>query len=395
MRVIIDYRPALRARTGVGQFVFELVRAIRWRQTVRQNRDEHSPADRLPPAVDLTLFSSSWKDRPVREDVEALQRPRAEAEAAAPGICFVDRHIPVRLLNFLWHRLEWPPVERLAGARFDVAFSPHPLLLPARHAAQVVMIHDLGFLATTEGLAPEIRRDYPKLVRSHAHRAAHVVVPSHYTARQVESELGVPGDRITVCYHGTPEWADQWPAAVGKRHILFLGTLERRKNVDGLLAAYSNLVTRRPDVPCLVLAGGATADAAQWLGQIERPPLAGKVSYQGYVSNEQREQLVRGAALLVLPSREEGFGMPVLEAMASGVPVVVSNRGALPEVVGDAGVIVEPEDHQALSGAMERLLTDDAAWSAASARGLQRAGHFRWSDTAASVLKAFERALGR
>ncbi len=393
MRVVIDYRPALRARTGVGQYVFELVRALRQRESILEGAGRApSIGSRAPDRVDLALFSSSWKDRPAPEDVRALSA--GPAGGRSPAISFLDHRIPVRVLNILWHRAEWPPVELLTGQQFDVAFSPHPLMMPARGAAQVVMIHDLDFLRDAEGLALEIRRDYPKLVRSHAQRAAHIVVPSHYTARQVENELGVAGDRMTVCYPGKPESAE--PQTAGRRrHVLFLGTLERRKNVRALLAAYARLVSRRPDVAPLVLAGKAGDEAAEWLAAIGRPPLAGRVSHLGYVSDEQRQHLFRDAALFVLPSLEEGFGMPVLEAMAAGVPVIVSNRGALPEVVGDAGLVVEPQDEEGLAAAMERLLTDAAFWSAASARGLQRAGHFRWADTAASVIKAFERALGR
>jgi glycosyltransferase involved in cell wall biosynthesis len=393
VRVIIDYRPALRARTGVGEYVFELARALRWRESVLNESDSSGPGrDGARDRLDLTLFSSSWKDRPAPADVRALST--GERGEQAPGVRFVNRRIPVRVLNLLWHRAEWPPIEVLTGRQFDVAFSPHPLLLPARHAAQVVTIYDLDFLRNAAGLAREIRRDYAALVRAHAHRAAHIVVSSHYTARQVESELGVSADRMTVCYPGAPDRAAR-PSPPQKRHVLFLGTLGRRKNVAGLLAAYGDLVSRRSDLPPLVLAGAATPDAAEWLARTERPPLAGRVSYLGYVSDEQRQALLRDAALFVLPSYDEGFGIPVVEAMAAGVPVVVSNRGALPEVVGDAGVIVEPEDQEALSGAMERLLTDDGLWAAASARGVTRARHFRWADTAASVVKAFERALGR
>ncbi len=367
MRIVVDFRPALRARTGVGQTVFHLVRALAGHE-----------------ALDLTLFTSSWKDRPAASDVAQL-----------PGVRIVDRRVPVRALNFLWHRLEWPPVELLAGRRFDVAYSPHPLLMPVRAAAQVVMIHDLDFLVHPQRTAAEIRRDYPKLVREHAHRAAHVIVPSHYTARQVQTELSLPAERITVCYPGTPEWtgADERPADRPKRHILFVGTLEERKNVGTLLAAYTDLVGRRPEVLPLVIAGRARPEAAPWLESLKRPPLAGKAHYVGYVSDEQRRELFESAALFVLPSREEGFGMPVLEAMAAGVPVIVSNRGALPEVVDEAGIVVEADDSEALAGAMERMLTDDAFAAASAAKGIQRARRFRWTNTAACVIEAFERAL--
>jgi glycosyltransferase involved in cell wall biosynthesis len=378
VRIVVDYRSALRARTGVGQTAFHLVRALA--EVARQD----VPGTETPPSLDVTVFSSSWKDRPAAADLAQL-----------PGVRVVDRRVPVKTLNFLWHQLGWPPVELLTGGRFDVAYSPHPLLMPASGAAQVVMIHDLDFLLHPERVAAEIRRDYPRLVRDHAHRAAHVLVPSHYTARQVENELGLPAEHMTVCYPGTPDWTpapDRSSARLG-RHVLFVGTLEKRKNVGTLLGAYADLVGRWPAAPPLVLAGRARPEAAAWLEATGRPPLAGRVRYLGYVSEEQRRELFESAALLVLPSYEEGFGMPALEAMAIGVPVVVSNRGALPEVVGDAALVVDPDDRDALSGAMERMLTDDGFAAAAAAKGIQRARRFRWANTAATAIGAFERAM--
>ena len=369
MRIALDYRPALRARTGVGSWAFHLARALAARGD-----------------VDLTLFSSSWKDRPHPDDLARLGGARV-----------VDRRWPVRVLNFSWHRLEWPSIERLAGLDFDIAHSLHPLLMPARRAAQVVTIHDLDFLENPGRAEAEMRRDYPRLVREHAHRAAHVIAVSHYTARQIERHLDLPASRVSVCYPGGPEWmglAGQ-PAHRSPEHILFVGTLERRKNIGTLLDAYAALVGRRPESPPLVLAGRARAEAAVWLEQIARRPLAGRVRYLGYVSEEERQRLFETAALFVFPSLEEGFGLPVVEAMAAGVPVIVSNRGALPEVVAEAGLVVEAEDADALSSAMERMLADAALQAAMVAQGLRRAAGFRWDETAVSVLAAYQRARER
>ncbi len=367
MRIVVDYRPALRSRTGAGQYLFHLVRALA-----------------TGAELDITLFSSSWKDRPLAEDLAQL-----------PAVHVVDRHIPVTALNLLWHRLEWPPVELLSRGGFDIAYSPHPLLLPSSRAAQVVTIHDLDFLAHPERATAEIRRDYPGLVRAHAHRAAHIIVPSHYTARQVASELDVSPARMTVCYPGAPDWCPVGDRGGDgrRRHVLFVGTLEARKNVEGLLDAYAELVRRCPDVLPLVLAGRAQPESARWLEAITRPPLAGRVRHLGYVSDQQRRELFESAALFVLPSYHEGFGMPVVEAMAAGVPVVVSNRGALPEVAGDAGIVVDPDDRDALAGAMERMLMDDSLAAASAAKGVLRARQFTWPQTAAAALGAFERAI--
>src|SRR5262249_20791675 len=153
----------------------------------------------------------------------------------------------------------------------------------------------------------EIRRDYPALARLHASRADAIIVISESTAREVERQLGVPRDRMTVCSPGAPPW--QLRAEAPKDgYALVVGTLEPRKNVGALLAAYAALVTRRRDVPRLILAGKALASAAGWLDRIARAPLAGRVEHIGYVEAPDRQRLYAGACLLVQPSFDEGFG---------------------------------------------------------------------------------------
>ncbi len=172
----------------------------------------------------------------------------------------------------------------------------------------------------------------------------------------------MPLARITVCRPGGPAWTARKAAkpatdeagkgaaalvtgqpvtaggvSLGTGYILFVGTLEPRKNVGGLLQSYTQLVQRWPDAPRLVLAGRAVALSAPWLEALTKEPLASKAVHLGYVADSEREALYKGASVLVLPSFNEGFGLPVLEAMTVGVPVIAANRGALPEVLGDAG----------------------------------------------------------
>jgi glycosyltransferase involved in cell wall biosynthesis len=221
-------------------------------------------------------------------------------------------------------------------------------------------------------------------------------VSSRYAAREVGRELEVPADRITVCSPGAPEWA----AAVARERadqphgsaILFVGTLDPRKNLPGLLDAYAELRARRPDAPPLVLAGRVTASVRIELKRTERSPLAGQVTVAGYVSNSERRRLYRDARMLVLPSFEEGFGLPVLEAMACGLPVVISNRGSLPEVAGEAASPIDPLDADALATEMERLLDPDAA-GVAAANGLAQAARFSWDSTARAARTAYGRAV--
>jgi glycosyltransferase involved in cell wall biosynthesis len=336
-------------------------------------------ARQISPGEELILFSSSWKDR--------------LAPAAIPGATVVDAHIPVRLLNAAWHRLEWPRIERFAGP-VDVAHSLHPLLMPARSAAQVLTIHDLDFLDHPERTTREIRRDYPTLAPAHARRADLVVTVSQFTASEVERRLGVGRDRIVVCSPGAPAWTPR-PAPLPRGPILFMGTLEPRKNVPTLIEAYSRLLDESPDAPPLWLAGGATSAAEPWLQTIARPPLAGRVKHLGYIASDRRYDLYAQASMLVLPSHLEGFGMPVLEAMTIGVPVIVSSRGALPEVAGDAGRVIDPDSADDLASAMHRFLTHPDEAVSAVERGLRRARNFSWDASAAALRHAYDAALTR
>jgi glycosyltransferase involved in cell wall biosynthesis len=371
VRVLVDYRPALRERSGAGEYTHQLVKALA--HVYASNGSTR--------ALELSLFSSSWKDRLV--DTTELN-----------GVTVVDRRVPVSVLNFAWHRLGWPPAELLAGGRYDVTHSSHPLLLPARDAAQIVTIHDLNFLSHPERTRAEIRRDYPSLTRAHARRADKILVPSRFTAGEVIRRLEVSPDRIAICPPGAPEWTPR-AAAPNDGYVLFVGTLEPRKNVGGLLDAYERLLggSDRARVPTLVLAGKAGDESRPWLDRIARPPLEGVVRHIGYVDPSRRRELYDGARLLVMPSFEEGFGIPVLEAMTLGVPVVAAARGSLPEVLGDAGPLVDPERPDDLAAAIQRLLTDDDLAAASTARGLVRARAFQWETTARLVYEAYRQAI--
>jgi glycosyltransferase involved in cell wall biosynthesis len=400
VRVLIDYRPALRQRSGSGEYTHQLAAALL----------AASRSNATPRALELTLLSSSWKDR----------------FAPAPdldGATIVDRRVPVRVLNFAWHRLGWPAAETLAGGGFDVVHSPHPLLMPARRAAQVITIHDLNFLTHPERTSGEIRRDYPALAREHAHRAGAILVPSAYTAGEIERLLGVPRERMALCPPGAPDWTPR-TTAPKDGYVLFFSTLEPRKNVAGLLDAYEWLLrdglkavllrdglkavpyqrggsgdvavgNGLQAVPELVLAGRATAEAQPWLDRIHRPPLKGRVRHIGYVDADQRHALYEGARVLVLPSFDEGFGLPVLEAMTLGVPVVAADRGSLPEVLGGAGMLVDPDRPGDIARAIARVLSDEDVAAACAQKGIVRSRAFRWDETARQVFGAYEAAIER
>ena len=362
MRILIDYRPALRQRTGVGQYAHEMAAAL-----ARGGQDQ------------VTVFSSSWKDR-LLADIPAGTSPK-------------DARVPVRLLNLAWHRLGWPPVERF-GARADVVHSMHPLLMPSRSAARVITIHDLDFLDHPERARAEIRRDYPSLARAHAHHADGVIVVSEYTRGLVERRLGVPADRIAVCPSGAPAWQPRREPAPGGP-ILFVGTLEPRKNAAGLVRAYARLLAQVPDAPPLLLAGGTREGSEGLLQQIQDPSLMGKVRHAGYVSHAELERLYSRASMLVLPSFDEGFGLPLLEAMTVGLPAIAARRGALPEVAAGAALLVDPDDEAGLAEAMRGLLSNRELACAKARAGIARARAFDWDASAIRLRSAYEAAIER
>jgi glycosyltransferase involved in cell wall biosynthesis len=363
VRILLDYRPALRHRTGVGEYAHELARAL--------------VATTPGPSEELILFSSSWKDR--------------LGPTPVPGAVAVDRHWPNQILNFCWHRLGWPPIEQLAGRDLDVVQGFHPLIIPSRRAAQLVVVYDLDFLDHPERTVREIRRDYAALAPDHVRRADHVIVISQSTARDVQERFGIDASRITVCTPGAPSWAPR-TAEPETGCILFLGTIEPRKNLGVLLDAYARVLASRPGTPPLVLAGRASDAGADVIQRASRPPFAGHVELPGYIEPDAREALYRRALVFVMPSHTEGFGIPVLEAMTAGVPVIVANRGALLEVAGPAGLAFDPGNADELAAHLTATVDSRERRQSMCEAGWQQARRFDWRVSAQHLRQAWAAA---
>ena len=243
--------------------------------------------------------------------------------------------------------------------------------IPARRT--VATFHDL-FVITGEYSTPEFRARFAAQARRAAELSDRIIAVSEFTAGQVEQVLRVERSRIRVVHHGA-----RIPRAfTGAREnmVLFVGAIQRRKNIAGLVKAFE----RMPASWRLVLAGAADGyGAAQELGAVEQSRRRANIEIRGYVSDADREALYARAGIFAFPSRDEGFGMPVLEAMAHNVPVVTSNCSALPEVAGGAALLVHPEDTEALSDALCRLAGDEELRARLAERGMARARAFTWS----------------
>ncbi|MGB2953042.1 MAG: glycosyltransferase family 1 protein [Gaiellaceae bacterium] len=247
----------------------------------------------------------------------------------------------------------------------------------------VVTVHDLSFEQQPGLMRPRDRLMFRTQVPRSARRAARIFAVSARTKQDLVERYRVPEERIVVTPNGVdPAFRPDGPRPEGAPYALFVGTLQPRKDPLGAIEALALVDAKLR----LVLAGPDKGDGERARRAAERLGLNGRVELRGHVEKEELASLYRGAACLVLPSRYEGFGLPVLEAMASGTPVVTTTAGAIPEVAGDAAILVEPGDPVALAGGIERALADRERLVGA---GLERARKFSWAETARRTLEVY------
>ena len=285
-------------------------------------------------------------------------------------------------LRTAWSRAGRPSAERLVGP-FDVLHFSDWMYPPQRDGVRATTIYDLVPLHHREWVTPRTYAMHSRKYRNAAETCDVLFAISEYTARDVHEALGVPSERIHVAYPAAKaEFRTDGPAAdLGAPYILTVATLEPRKNLQVLVDAHR------------LLGGDLLLAVAGAEGWGEQPELGGElVRRLGYVSDEELAGLYRGAAVAVYPSRFEGFGLPVLEAMACGCPVVVSAHPSLDEASGDAAERADPDDPAAVAAAIERAL---AGRDRLVAAGLEHARRFTWRAVGETFLRAYEEALAR
>jgi glycosyltransferase involved in cell wall biosynthesis len=281
-----------------------------------------------------------------------------------------------------WSRAGHPAAERLLG-QFDVLHFSDWMYPPQRSGVRATTIHDLVPLRHPEWVTPRTRAMHTRKYRNTAETCDVVFVNSAYTGNDVTETLGVPAERVHVA-HPAPkdEFRADGPAAdLGAPYVLTVATLEPRKNLQTLVEAHR------------LLGGDLLLAVAGGEGWGEQPELEGaRVRRLGFVSDEELARLYRGAAVAVYPSRFEGFGIPVVEAMACGCPVVVSSHPSLDEASGSAAVRADPDDPAALAAAIEQALAERDRLAAA---GLEHVRRFSWRAVGEIFLRGYEEALAR
>jgi glycosyltransferase involved in cell wall biosynthesis len=269
----------------------------------------------------------------------------------------------------------------------------------------VVTIHDLAFLHVPEAFPRGLRVALRVLVPQSLARASHIITDSEFSRRDIANRYGVVSDRITAIPLAAQTGLRPCPVddavKVLSRYglqpgfVFALGRLNRRKNLGRLIRAAVLLRTSGTADPQVVVAGKPDFGAEQMLKQTGQPSQDRRVRWVGLLPEEDLPAFYSAAAAFVYPSLFEGFGLPILEAMACGTPVIASTRASIPELVGDAGLLVDPEDVEALAAAMGRVLLDRALADELARRGLVRSRQYSWEETARRTLAVYRAVATR
>ena len=358
----LDGTPLLGHRTGIGEVTEGLLTALATRDDVR------------PVAYTLT-----WRGR---NDLAA---------ALPPGVGAATARLPARLVRELWGRgASWPRAERWTGV-VDVVHTLNYVAPPA-DAAVIVAVHDLTFVRFPELCTPDTLR-YRDLIGRAIGRGALVQTGSEFVAGEIREEFGLDPARVVAIPWGIGQVTGGRPdagarLAGGPRYVLALGTIEPRKNLPALVRAFGPVAARDPDVR-LVVAGPDGWDQEGFDAAVEGSRDRARIVRLGYVTGEQRRDLLAGATVFAYPTRYEGFGLPPLEAMAAGTAVLAARAGSLPEILGDAALLVDPLDDDTIAGGLAELLDDPAGRAALVARGREHVARFAWNRTAAQFAELY------
>lgn len=366
IRVGVDARLLGEAVTGIGRYTSELTREL------------------TTHAAEFFLY---------------CPRPITVGEWNQPNVLQRTTALSGRMARMLWSQSYLPYA--VSKDRLDVFWgATHrlPRLLPSG-VARVVTIHDLVWKHAGETMRPLSRWVERRLMPEAVRLADRIIADSQSTAAALEAEYPWARDRIRVVYPGVStmpkplEKSALQGFGITGDYFLFVGTLEPRKNLRRLLNAYAVLPTSVRRRAQLVITGGKGWGGLDIPAMVEKLELQRDVILTGYTSDEQLSTLYAHAMFLAMPSLYEGFGLPLVEAMAHGVPALTSNRSSLPEVAGDAGLLVDPYHDQAIIEGLTRLLTEDGLRQALAARAVRNSERFSWQLAANQTMEVFAEAI--
>lgn len=377
-RIGIDVTSALTQGGGIGRYTREIVRALTELSRTHQ----------------LTLFSAK----------PPAQTPVPNPLPIADNITHTPAPVDEHWLYRVWYRARLPiPVQAVTG-KLDLFHSPDFVLPPTSgNIPTLLTVHDLSFVKYAEVYPPKLVNYLNRVVPWSVKRATHVVVDSAETARDLKDLYNTPDSKITILYAGVSDHfhpitrektiqATRTKYHLGQKpYILSVGTVQPRKNYEMLIHAFAQIA---PDWPHnLVIAGGKGWLMDEMDTLISNLQLQNRVKITGFVDDADLPALYSDATLFAFPSLYEGFGLPILEAMACGAPVLSSDASCLPEVVGDAGIMLPPHDPTEWSIHMHKLLLDAPRRAKLVGTGILQSQKFTWWNTATQLTHIYEGLL--
>jgi len=375
MRLGFDLRPFLREETGVGRYLRNLLFQL-------------AEIDRTN---EYFLFSSSWKDRFPAEKIPPFERLK-----------FRDCRLPVRVLNSLWQKRGRPSLDFFFRTGLDLTHSATPLILPTR-GKKIVTVHDIFFMDFPDQAGEEAGKVFFRLAAASFRDADGIVTSSTVTSVELVSRFALDEKKVRIVPPGLdPLFLEDVPAAELKAtrkrcnlppsFLLFVGAQVPRKNLVRFVEALKIVHLQGIQIP-LVLVGPEGEDSEAIRAKAEKLGIGHWVATTGYLEEKDIRNAYRLASAFVLPSLCEGFGMPLVEAMASGLPVAASRISAIPEVCRDAAVYFQPEDAESMAEKVVLILEDEDLRKRLIARGKERARDFSWKKAATEMLAFYESVM--
>lgn len=360
MKIWIDgYEANVSQRLGSSQVAFELIRGFEKIDT----KNDYTIFLPAPPLNDLPKERAGWKYK--------ILKPKR-----------------------LWTRIALPLALYTVKQKPDLFFSPTHYIPRFSPVKRVVTIFDLSFLRFPEMFTKRDIWQLKNWTKFSAENADHIITISRFSKDDICRQYNLPKEKITVAYPGydKEKFTVHSSQFTDKNYIIYIGTIQPRKNLLRLIEAVSRI-----DNLNLVIAGKTTGEGKQgWMYEdiLKAPKDLGiedRVKFLGFVQTEKLVGLLSGATAFVQPSLWEGFGIPAVEAMATGVPVIVSNASSLPEVVGEAGILVDPYSIDQIEQAIRLMVTDKKLRQKYSKAGLLQSQKFSWTKMVKTVLKVFEK----
>ena len=378
MKIAFEVQPLLdNEKTGIGYYTDNLVRRL----------IHNYPESRF--SLEYFTFRSR----------EAAKKHISEYESSCThqNVCLFPRSVYIVLSMFFYLPYRW-----FFTSDADIRHFFNFIIPPFTKGKNVVTIHDLGFKRFPETVRTKTKILLKLGLARSIKRADLIISDSEFTKQEILYFYPCAPEKIQVLYAGVDK--QKYHDAISKEvideaksnngihgeYILYLGTLEPRKNIKRLVAAYARLKQKHADAPILVIAGKKGWLYDDMFQEAKTHSIIDQVHFTGYVDERDKPGILAGALFFCFPSLYEGFGLPPLEAMACGTPVIASNAASLPEVVGDAGLLVNPFSVDELVNAMENLWLDKNLRKSLSTKGLAQAARFDWEQAAAQLFTLYE-----